>query len=71
VGDSAGFTVVLRDAAGNVLSGRPVSWFSTDSAFVIEGSFGTYVLGRGRRVGSALLQATSEGKTGQATITVH
>ncbi len=71
VGDSASFTVFLRDSVGNVLTGRPVSWFSTDSAFVIEISYGTAVVGRGRRVGSALLQATSEGKTGQATITVH
>ena len=48
----------------------PLGIFRTVSQ-VIEGSFGTYVVGRGRRVGSALLQATSEGKTGQASITVH
>jgi len=71
VGDSAGFQAVLRDSLGNVLTGRAVSWFSTDSAFVIEGAFGTSAVGRARRVGSAVLQATSEGKTGQATITVH
>jgi hypothetical protein len=71
VGDTASFTVMLRDSVGSVLTGRPVSWFSTDSAFVIEASFGTGVMGRGRRVGSALLRATSEGKTGQASITVH
>ena len=71
VGDSVGFTAVLRDSVGNVLTGRPVSWFSTDSAFVIQGAFGTSAVGRARHVGSALLQATSEGKTGQASITVH
>jgi uncharacterized protein YjdB len=71
VGDTMAFTSILRDSAGKVLTGRPVSWFSTDSAFVIEISYGTAIIGRARRVGSALLQATSEGKTGQATITVH
>ncbi len=71
VGDSAGFTGVLRDSVGNVLTGRPVSWFSTDSAFVIESAFGTSAVGRAFRAGSALLQATSQGKTGQASITVH
>ena len=71
VGDSAGFTAVLRDSLGNVLTGRPVSWFSTDSAFVIEGAFGTSAVGRAFRAGNALLQATSQGKTGQASITVH
>ncbi len=71
VGDTMAFTSVLRDSIGNVLTGRPISWFSTDSAFVIEISFGTAVMGRARRVGSAVLQATSEGRTGQASITVH
>jgi uncharacterized protein DUF4382/Big-like domain-containing protein len=70
VGDTMAFSSVLRDSVGNILTGRPVSWFSTDSAFVIEASYGTAVVGRGRRVGNALLQATSEGKTGQATITI-
>jgi hypothetical protein len=71
VGDTMAFTSILRDSAGNVLTGRPISWFSTDSAFVIEILYGTSVVGRARRAGSALLQATGEGKTGQASITVH
>jgi uncharacterized protein YjdB len=53
------------------LTGRAVSWFSTDSAFAIVNNFGTAIVGRGMRAGSAVLQATSEGKTGQASITVH
>ena len=71
VGDTLGFSAVLRDSAGNVLTGHAVSWFSTDSSFAIVSNFGTSIVGRGMRAGSALLQATSEGKTGQATITVH
>jgi len=72
VGDSLGFRAELRDSAGTVLTNRPVSWFSTDTAvFVIEGAFGPYSIVRCRKVGSALLRATSEGKTGQTSITVH
>ncbi len=74
VGDSVYFTAELRDSAGTVLSGRPVSWFSTDSSvFVIQFQGGTNPIAivRPRGVGSAFLRATSEGKTGQATITVH
>ncbi|PYP45281.1 MAG: hypothetical protein DMD42_05825 [Gemmatimonadetes bacterium] len=74
VGDSVYFSAELRDAGGTVLSGRPVSWFSTDSSvFVIQFQGGTNPIAivRPRGVGSALLRATSEGKTGQATITVH
>ena len=71
VGDTLSFSAVLRDSAGNILTGRPVSWFSTDSAFAIVNNFGTAIIGRGQRPGSALLQATSGGKTGQASITVH
>jgi len=72
VGDSLGFRAELRDSTGTVLTNRPVSWFSTDtSVFVIEGAFGPYSIVRSRKVGSALLRATSEGNTGQATITVH
>jgi len=72
VGDSLGFRAELRDSAGSVLTNRPVSWFSTDTAvFVIEGAFGPYSIVRCRKVGSALLRATSEGKTGQTSITVH
>jgi len=71
VGDTMSFSVVLRDSNGNILTGRAVSWFSTDSAFAIVNNFGTAIVGRGMRAGSAVLQATSEGKTGQASITVH
>ncbi len=71
VGDTMSFSVVLRDSDGNILTGRAVSWFSTDSAFAIVNNFGTAIVGRGMRAGSAVLQATSEVKTGQASITVH
>jgi len=74
VGDSVYFTAEVRDSTGTLLSGRPVSWFSTDSSvFVIQYQGGTNPIAiiRPRSTGSAFLRATSEGKTGQATITVH
>jgi len=76
VGDSLVFNAVARDSAGNLLYNRAYSWFSTDSTvFVIEttgGSFdGSYAAIRARGPGSASLRATSEGKVGQAAITVH
>jgi len=74
VGDSVYFSAELRDSAGTVLSGRPVSWFSTDSSvFVLQFQGGTNPIAivRPTGIGSAFLRATSEGKTGQATITVH
>jgi hypothetical protein len=51
---------------------RPVSWFTTDgSVFVIESAFGSGAIIRARGAGTAHLRATSDGKTGQATITVR
>src|SRR3989441_7596650 len=42
VGDSTYFTAELRDSEGTLLSGRPVSWFTTDSSvFVIQFQGGT------------------------------
>ncbi len=74
VGDSVYFTAQLRDADGTLLSGRQVSWFSTDTTvFVIQFQGGTNPIAivRPMGAGSASLRASSEGKTGQATITVH
>jgi len=71
VGDSATFRTELRDAAGNLLTNRPVSWSTSDSTSISLQVFGVSALVQARAVGSAVLRATSEGKTGQATITVH
>jgi len=65
------FTAVLRDSTGNELVNRPISWLSSDSS-VVRVLFGNDAQGyvRGLRAGSALLYASSEGKTGQASVTV-
>jgi len=64
------FWAELRDSAGNMLSGRPVSWFSTDTAVfvVVQPGYGNI---QPRAAGTAFVQATSEGKTGQAKVVVH
>ncbi|MGH7701107.1 MAG: DUF4382 domain-containing protein [Gemmatimonadales bacterium] len=72
VNDSGGFRAELRDAGGNVLTHRPASWFSTDTTVLkIEGSFGEHVVVRARKAGAAALRASSEGKVGEANVTVH
>ena len=70
-GDSATFFATLRDARGNLLSGRPVSWSLSDSTVAsIESAFGQTVIVRAQRPGSALVTATSEGKSGTAHLVV-
>ena len=71
VGDSVGFRAELRDSTGTLLTDRAVSWFATDSSVMVVYPYGSQALVRPRASGSAFLRATSEGKTGQATITVH
>lgn len=71
VGDSSGLLAVLRDSAGTQLSGRAVSWFTSDTAVIALYPYGSSALVRARAAGSAVLAASSEGKTGEARITVH
>ena len=60
-------TATLKDAAGNILTGRTVSWSSSNSSIA---SVNTSGLVTGVTAGSATITATSEGKSGSATITV-
>jgi uncharacterized protein YjdB len=70
-GDSASFFATLRDAHGNMLSGPAVSWTVSDSSVArIEGAFGQTVVIRAVGAGSALVTATSEGKSGSGSIVV-
>src|SRR5438105_4714563 len=71
VGDSVTVRADLRDAAGNLLPNRAVSWSTSDSTIVTLHGYGEEAIVQARAVGSVLLSATSEGQTGQATITVH
>ena len=73
VGDSTFLHAELRDAAGNVLTNRPISWFPADSSGVVDllVNVGSTAVLKARHSGSIVISAVSEGKTGSATVTVQ
>src|SRR5207247_6478799 len=67
VGKTVQLTATLKDATGNPLAGRVVSWASSNvSVATVNGSG----LVTGVATGSATITATSEGKSGTAVVTV-
>src|SRR5665213_1864566 len=68
VGQTVQLTPALKDASGNVLTGRHVTWGSSATGTVSVTSSG---LATAVDSGSATIFATSEGKSGTATITVR
>lgn len=67
VGKAVQLAATLRDAAGNLLSGRSVNWASGDASTATVGAG----LVTAKKAGTATITATSEGKIGTATITVR
>src|SRR5438477_126500 len=67
VGGTVQLTAAPQDSAGNALTGRTVTWASSDATVA---SVSTTGLVRGVAVGSATITATSEGKSGTAKVTV-
>src|SRR2546421_9079 len=71
VGVAAGSTVQLtatpKDSAGTALSGRTVSWASSNGGVATVSGAGVVA---GVTAGAATITATSEGKSGTATVTV-
>jgi uncharacterized protein YjdB len=67
-GRSITLTARLTDAVGNVLSGRAISWSSADTRIANVDQSGVV---QGVRKGSVVITATSEGKSGTATVTVQ
>jgi Bacterial Ig-like domain (group 2) len=67
VGQTVQLSVVTRDASGNVLTGRVVTWVSASGSIASVLSSG---LVTGVAPGTAVVTATSEGVSGQATVTV-
>jgi uncharacterized protein YjdB len=66
VGDQA--TAVLQDAGGNVLTGRTVTWQSSNSTVAtVSGTGVITTVG----VGTSTISATSEGQSGGALLTVN
>ena len=66
-GQTVQVTATPRDAGGNVLAGRVVTWGSSNTAVATVNGSG---LVSGVAAGSATVTATSEGKSGSAVITV-
>ncbi|HMH81391.1 MAG TPA: Ig-like domain-containing protein [Gemmatimonadales bacterium] len=67
VGQTVQLTATLRDTAGNPLSGRTVTWQSSDGGVA---SVSTSGLVLGLAEGAATITATSEGQSGSSAITV-
>lgn len=68
VGHGTQGTATLRDASGNVLGGRAITWASSNTSVATVGANG-YV--SALATGTATITATSEGKTGGAAVTVQ
>ncbi|MDQ2664785.1 MAG: Ig-like domain-containing protein, partial [Gemmatimonadota bacterium] len=66
-GQTSPLTATPRDANNNVLSGRAVTWTSTNAAVATVSAAGVVT---GVAPGSATITATSEGKSGTAALTV-
>jgi uncharacterized protein YjdB len=67
------FTAITRDASGAVVTGRPVTWSSSNEAVATVSTSGLSngtALVSGVSAGTAIITATSEGKSGSATVTV-
>ena len=67
VGQTQQLAATLKDASGNTLSGRAVSWTSSNPSVASVSGSG---LVTGLAAGSAVITAMSEGKSGTATLTV-
>jgi uncharacterized protein YjdB len=67
VGGSRQFTVVTRDAQGAALTGRTIAWSSSNVAIATVSSTGSVAA---LAPGTVTITATSEGRTGTATVVV-
>src|SRR5216117_2375158 len=67
VGQTAQYAAITRDAFGNPLGGRTVTWSSSNPAVATVNGAGQAT---GVAVGAATITATSEGKSGTAALTV-
>src|SRR6266487_3105206 len=66
-GQTAQLTATPKDASGNPLTGRTITWASSNTSVATVSSSGVV---RGVAAGSATITATSEGKSGSSAITV-
>jgi hypothetical protein len=72
VGDSAAFWATLRNAQGDALYGREVTWTATDTTVArFEFALGQTAMLRALSPGTVTVTATSEGESGSGTLTVQ
>src|SRR5436190_445427 len=67
VGGTVQLTAVTKDSVGNTLTGRTITWASSNSTVATVSTTG---LVSGLLIGSATITATSEAKSGSSAITV-
>ena len=67
VGGGVQLSASVRDASGTELQGRLVGWTSSDESIAVVSSSGRV---SGIKIGTATITASSEGKSGTATVTV-
>ncbi len=67
IGHTVQLAATMKDASGNVLSGRPVTWASSNSSMATVSSTG---LVTAVAAGSATTTATSGGQSGAASVSV-
>ena len=67
-GDQHALTVTLKDAAGQVLEGRAVTWATNKAAIATVSETGVVVA---RGAGQVTITATSEGKSASTTTTIE
>ena len=66
VGRTTTLSPILKDADGNVLAGRVVTWASSTGNVTVSSAG----VATGVTIGSATVTATSEGKSGSITVNV-
>jgi uncharacterized protein YjdB len=67
VGDSGGFTAVVRDRYGRIVTGAAVTWSSSNSAVVSIDANG---FARAHAAGNVNITASSGGKSGLSAVTI-
>jgi uncharacterized protein YjdB len=67
VGETINATATTKDANGSVLSGRAISWASSDPTVATVSQAGVVT---GLKAGATSVSASSEGRSGTATVTV-
>src|SRR5206468_101258 len=70
VGGTVQLSATTNDSAGNVLTGRPVTWASSNTAVASTSGSGLVTAVAAGGAGGATSTGTSEGKSGIATVTV-